>query len=158
MSRTPMTAGGAQRLREELQQLKSVERPRIIAAIAEARAHGDLKENAEYHAAKEQQAFVEGRIADFEDKLSRAQIIDPKTLNANGRVVFGATVTLLNTATEAEVGYQIVGELEADIDRSLISIVSPMARALIGKEEGDVVEVQAPGGALEYEILSIEYL
>lgn len=158
MSRVPMTASGAQRLREELQQLKSVVRPRIIAAIAEARAHGDLKENAEYHAAKEQQAFAEGRIAEYEDKLSRAQIIDPKTLNANGRVVFGATVKLLNTATDDEVGYQIVGELEADIDRALISIVSPMARALIGKEEGDVVEVQAPGGALEYEILSVEYL
>lgn len=158
MSRVPMTASGAQRLREELQQLKSVVRPRIIAAIAEARAHGDLKENAEYHAAKEQQAFAEGRIAEYEDKLSRAQIIDPKTLNANGRVVFGATVKLVNTATDDEVGYQIVGELEADIDRALISIVSPMARALIGKEEGDVVEVQAPGGALEYEILSVEYL
>ncbi len=158
MSRMPMTASGAQRLREELQQLKSVERPRVIAAIAEARAHGDLKENAEYHAAKEQQAFIEGRIAELEDKLSRAQIIDPKTVRVDGRVVFGATVALLNTATDEEVRYQIVGELEADIDLCLISVVSPMARALIGKEEGEVVEVQAPGGALEYEILSVEYL
>ncbi len=158
MSRVPMTANGAKRLREELQRLKSVERPRVIAAIAEARAHGDLKENAEYHAAKEQQGFIEGRIADLEDKLARAQVIDPKTLSANGRVVFGATVTLLNAATDEEVSYQIVGELEADIDRFLISVVSPVARALIGKQEGDVVEVRAPSGAVEYEILSVEYL
>ncbi len=158
MSRVPMTTSGAKRLREELQRLKSVERPRVIAAIAEARAHGDLKENAEYHAAKEQQGFIEGRIADLEDKLARAQVIDPKTLSANGRVVFGATVTLLNAATDEEVSYQIVGELEADIDRFLISVVSPVARALIGKQEGDVVEVRAPSGAVEYEILSVEYL
>lgn len=157
MSRTPMTVIGAQRLRDELQQLKSVERPKIITAIAEARAHGDLKENAEYHAAKEQQGFVEGRIAELEDKLSRAQIIDPLTVRANGRVVFGATVSLLKMASEEEVKYQIVGELEADIDLGLISVVSPMARALIGKEEGEIVEVQAPGGALEFEILSIAY-
>ena len=157
MSRTPMTVIGAQRLRDELQQLKSVERPKIITAIAEACAHGDLKENAEYHAAKEQQGFVEGRIAELEDKLSRAQIIDPLTVRANGRVVFGATVSLLKMASEEEVKYQIVGELEADIDLGLISVVSPMARALIGKEEGEIVEVQAPGGALEFEILSIAY-
>ena len=153
-----MTTSGAQRLREELQRLKTVDRPRVITAIAEARAHGDLKENAEYHAAKEQQGFIEGRIAELEDKLSRAQLIDPRTLTAGGRVVFGATVALVNTSTDEEVSYQIVGELEADIDLRLISVVSPMARALIGKEEGDVVEVVAPGGAIEYEIVSVEYL
>ena len=157
MTRTPITAQGAQRLREELQTLKSVERPRIIAAIAEARGHGDLKENAEYHAAKEQQGFIEGRIAELEDKLSRAQIIDPKTLRVDGKIVFGATVELLNTATDEQVRYQIVGELEADIDRGRISVVSPIARALIGKEEGETVEVQAPSGPIEYEILAVVY-
>ena len=157
MSRTPMTAQGAQRLRDELQNLKSVDRPRIIAAIAEARAHGDLKENAEYHAAKEQQGFIEGRIAELEDKLARAQIIDPKTINVQGKIVFGATVELFNVAAEEEVRYQIVGELEADIDNGRISVVSPMARALIGKEEGETVEVQAPGGAIEYEVLTVVY-
>lgn len=153
-----MTMQGAQRLRDELVGLKKVERPRVIQALAEARAHGDLRENAEYHAAKEQQSFVEGRIAEIEEKLSKAQIIDVQDLNAEGKVVFGATVTLLNLATEEEVRYQVVGELEADINAGLISIVSPIARALIGREEGDCVTVHAPSGDLEYEILVVEYI
>ncbi|MGC1954361.1 MAG: transcription elongation factor GreA [Gammaproteobacteria bacterium] len=158
MSRVPMTMQGAQKLRDELVGLKKVERPRIIQALAEARAHGDLRENAEYHAAKEQQSFVEGRIAEIEEKLSKAQIIDIRELNAGGKVVFGATVTLYNLANEEEVRYQIVGELEADISAGLISIVSPIARALIGREEGDHITVHAPSGDLEYEILAVEYV
>jgi transcription elongation factor GreA len=153
-----MTMQGAQKLRDELVGLKKVERPRIIQALAEARAHGDLRENAEYHAAKEQQSFVEGRIAEIEEKLSKAQIIDIRELNAAGKVVFGATVTLYNLATEEEARYQIVGELEADINAGLISIVSPIARALIGREEGDRITVHAPSGDLEYEILTVEYV
>jgi transcription elongation factor GreA len=157
MSRSPMTTLGAQRLREELQRLKTHDRPRIIQAIAEARSHGDLSENAEYHAAREQQGFIEGRIAEIESKLSNAQIIDVGIINANGKVVFGATVELLNMKTEQVVCYQIVGEDEADIKLNLISIRSPIARALIGKEAGDVVAVDAPGGKVEYEILGVKY-
>ena len=158
MSTIPLTSTGAERLKAELQRLKSEERPRIIQAIAEARAHGDLKENAEYHAAKEEQGFVEGRIADIESQLSGAQIIDVTKLNAGGRVVFGATVDLLDEETEKKVTYQIVGDLEADIAKSRISISSPIARALIGKEEGDVAVVIAPGGEKEYEILAVRYV
>lgn len=157
MSRSPMTTLGAQRLREELQRLKTHDRPRIIQAIAEARSHGDLSENAEYHAAREQQGFIEGRIAEIESKLSNAQIIDVSIINANGKIVFGATVELLNMKTEQVVCYQIVGEDEADIKLNLISIRSPIARALIGKEAGDVVAVDAPGGKVEYEILGVRY-
>ncbi|WP_127476776.1 transcription elongation factor GreA [Sulfurivermis fontis] len=157
MSKTPMTQRGAERLREELNELKSVARPRVIAAIAEARAHGDLKENAEYHAAREQQGFIEGRIQEIESKLSNAQIIDPATLNAGGKVVFGATVVLVEMDTEDEVTYQIVGEDEADIKQGRISVTSPVARALIGKEEGDIAQVQAPGGLREYEIVEVRY-
>ena len=157
MSRSPMTTLGAQRLREELQRLKTHDRPRIIQAIAEARSHGDLSENAEYHAAREQQGFIEGRIAEIEGKLSNAQIIDVSIINANGKIVFGATVELLNMKTEQLVCYQIVGEDEADIKLNLISIRSPIARALIGKEAGDVVTVDAPGGKVEYEILGVRY-
>jgi transcription elongation factor GreA len=157
MSKTPMTTRGAERLREELNELKGVARPRVIAAIAEARAHGDLKENAEYHAAREQQGFIEGRIQEIEGKLSNAQIIDPTALNAGGKVVFGATVTLVEMDTEDEVTYQIVGEDEADIKQSRISVTSPVARALIGKEEGDIASVQAPGGLREYEIVEVRY-
>ena len=158
MNRTPMTVIGAERLKENLKTLKSVDRPKVIKAIAEARAHGDLKENAEYHAAKEQQGFIEGRIAEIEDTLARAQVIDPKTVAANGRVVFGATVSLFNVNTEEESTYQIVGELEANISQGQISITSPIARALIGKSEGDVAEVDAPGGIHEYEIAEVHYL
>lgn len=158
MKKTPMTVGGAQKLRDELQHLKSVERPRIIQAIAEARALGDLKENAEYHAAREQQGFAEGRIAELESKLSLSEIIDVKTLNANGRVVFGATVQLLNLETEEEVAYQIVGDDEADLKINLVSINSPIARALIGKQAQDEVVVKAPSGDKEYEILEVKYI
>jgi transcription elongation factor GreA len=157
MSRSPMTTLGAQRLREELQRLKTHDRPRIIQAIAEARSHGDLSENAEYHAAREQQGFIEGRIAEIEGKLSNAQIIDVSTINANGKIVFGATVELLNMKTEQSVCYRIVGEDEADIKLNLISIRSPIARALIGKKVGDIVAVDAPGGKVEYEILGVRY-
>ena len=157
MSRSSMTTLGAQRLREELQRLKTHDRPRIIQAIAEARSHGDLSENAEYHAAREQQGFIEGRIAEIESKLSNAQIIDVSIINANGKIVFGATVELLNMKTGQPVCYQIVGEDEADIKLNLISIRSPIARALIGKEAGDVVAVDAPGGKVEYEILGVRY-
>jgi transcription elongation factor GreA len=153
-----LTTGGAQRLREELQKLKTVDRPRIINAIAEARAHGDLRENAEYHAAKEEQGFAEGRIAAIAQCLGSAELIDVSRLNVSGRVVFGATLALYEVSTEKEVSYQIVGEMEADISKGLISITSPIARALIGKSEGDQVTVDAPGGAREYEIISIEYL
>ncbi|MCG8324250.1 MAG: transcription elongation factor GreA [Thiotrichales bacterium] len=158
MPRVPMTAKGAQKLRAQLNELKTVERPRITAAIAEARAHGDLSENAEYHAAREQQSFVEGRIQSIEHALAEAEIIDIANIDAGGKVVFGATVTVINLESDEEVSYQIVGEEEADINELLISITSPIARALIGKEEGDVVEVNAPGGAVEYEILEVKYI
>ena len=157
MNKTPMTARGAEQLREELQELKQEARPKVIQAIAEAREHGDLKENAEYHAAREQQGFIEGRISEIEDKLSNAQIIDVSQLNAGSKVVFGATVDLIEVETEEEVTYQIVGEDEADIKKGLISVGSPIARALIGKEEGDVARVEAPGGVREYEIESVRY-
>jgi len=157
MSKPPITAKGAEKLREQLNHLKSEERPRIIEAIAEARAHGDLSENAEYHAAKEQQSFVEGRITEIESYLADAQVIDVTNVNANGKVVFGATVDLLHLEKETEVSYQIVGEMEADIDAGLISVGSPIARALIGKSEGDVTSVQAPSGEVEYEILEVRY-
>lgn len=157
MSKPPITARGAQRLREQLKELKTVARPRITRAIAEARAHGDLSENAEYHAAREQQSFLEGRIAAIETALADAQIIDVTSLNTDGKVVFGATIGLINLANDEEVTYQIVGEMEADIEKMLISITSPIARALIGKLEGDVVEVKAPGGVVEYEILEVRY-
>ena len=158
MIKVPLTVVGAEQLKAELQHLKSVERPRVIAAIAEARSHGDLSENAEYDAAKERQGFVEGRIAEIEGKLSNAQIIDPSTLDADGRVVFGATVQLLDMETDDEVRYQIVGDDEADIKLGKVSVNSPIARALIGKEAGDVAEVQAPGGLREYEVLDVQYL
>jgi transcription elongation factor GreA len=157
MNKSPMTLRGAQKLREELQRLKSVERPRITQAIATARALGDLKENAEYHAAREQQSFNEGRISEIEGKLGNAEIIDVSKVNAYGKVVFGATVTLVNTDTEEEVTYQVVGEDEADIKEGLISINSPIARALIGKLEGDEAVVKAPSGEKIYEILSVKY-
>jgi len=158
MQKSPMTAEGAQKLREELQRLKFVERPRITTAIAEARALGDLKENAEYHAAREQQSFTEGRIAEIEGKLATAEIIDVTKVNAQGRVVFGATVELMNLGTDEEVKYRIVGEDEADIKAGLVSINSPVARALIGKREGDTVSVQVPSGAVEYEVLAVQYV
>lgn len=158
MQKIPLTVTGAQLLKEELQHLRSVARPEIIAAIAEARSHGDLSENAEYEAAKEKQGFIEGRIAELENKLSRAQVIDPKEIHAEGRVVFGATVTLEDLDSGEEVTYQIVGDDEADIKSCKISVNSPIARALIGREEGDVAEVQAPSGVREYEILAVAYL
>lgn len=158
MQRVPMTIHGAELLRHELNELKTVTRPRVIAAIAEARAHGDLKENGEYHAAREQQGFVEGRIAEIEAKLANAQVIDVKQLPSNGKVVFGSTVTLLDTENDNEVSYQIVGDDEADIKASKISISSPIARALVGKEEGDIVVVKTPSGSVEYEIAKVVYL
>ena len=159
MSRAPMTSRGAEKLREELKDLKSVQRPKVIQAIAEAREHGDLKENAEYHAAREQQSFIEGRILEIEAALSNSQIIDVATVGANAgdKVVFGATLELLDVENDTEVTYQIVGEMEADIKQNLISITSPIARALIGKSVDDVAEVQAPGGVREYEIISVTY-
>lgn len=157
MNKTPLTVAGAEQLREELNELKNVVRPRVIEAIKSAREHGDLKENAEYHAAREQQSFTEGRIAEIESKLSNAQIIDVRKLNTGGKIVFGATVELENLDTEETVTYQIVGEDEADIKKGRISIASPIARALIGKEEDDVAMVDAPGGAKEYEILAVRY-
>ncbi len=157
MQRVPMTAKGAEQLQEELKALKQTERPRVIAAIAEARAHGDLKENAEYHAAREKQGFLEGRIADIEGKLSNVQIIDVTKIPKTGRVVFGVTVTLLNCSTDETITYQIVGDDEADLKAGKISVSSPIARAVIGKEEGDVVEVQAPGGITEYEVELVEH-
>lgn len=155
--RAPLTTKGAARLREELEHLKSVKRPAVINAIAEARAHGDLKENAEYHAAREQQGFIEGRIQELEYTLSHAQLIDVATLNAGSRVVFGATVELADCDTGDEVTYQIVGDLEADIKQGLISVSSPLARALIGKHEGDTVTIQAPAGARDYDIVGVRY-
>ena len=158
MQKIPLTVRGAELLKAELQHLKSVARPEVIEAIAEARSHGDLSENAEYEAAKERQGFIEGRIADVENKLSRAHIINPADIHAEGKVVFGATVTLEDLATEEEVCYQIVGEDEADIKQNKISIGSPIARALIGKVEGDVAEVQAPGGVREYDLVAVQYI
>ncbi|GAO36169.1 transcription elongation factor GreA [Sulfuricella sp. T08] len=158
MSKVPLTTHGAELLRAELHNLKTVERPSVIAAIAEARSHGDLSENAEYDAAKERQSFVEGRIAEVEFKLSNAQIIDPKLLDAEGRCVFGATVDLEDLESGEAVTYQIVGDDEADIKQGKISIGSPIARALIGKYAGDVAEVQAPGGVREYEVLDVKYI
>lgn len=158
MNKVPMTSRGAESLRAELQDLKSNKRPEVIQAIAVAREHGDLKENAEYHAAREQQSFIEGRIQNIEGKLSNAEVIDITTLNTNGRVVFGATVDLLNVETDEEVCYQIVGEDEADIKAGRISVGSPIARALIGKREDDVAEVHAPGGVIEYEIIGVKYV
>jgi transcription elongation factor GreA len=158
MDKHPMTLAGAEKLRAELSELKQVKRPAVIAAISEAREHGDLKENAEYHAAREQQGFIEGRIKDIEAKLSHAQIIDITTLNANGKVVFGSTVVLLDINTDEEKTYQIVGVDEADIKINKISVSSPVARALIGKEEGDEVVMEVPGGTHEFEILGVRYV
>ncbi len=158
MKRTPLTHHGAERLRAEAAHLKKVVRPRIIAAIAEARAHGDLKENAEYHAARDQQSFTEGRIRHLDSELSGAQVIDITKLNPGGKVVFGATVTLYDENKETEISYQVVGDLEADIKHSRIAVTSPIARAMIGKEEGDEIVVNAPGGELIYEIVRIEYI
>jgi transcription elongation factor GreA len=157
MSKVPITLRGAELLKTELHRLKTVERPSVIAAIAEARSHGDLSENAEYDAAKERQGFVEGRIAEVEGKLGNAQIIDPRALDADGRVVFGSTVELEDVNDEQTVTYQIVGDDEADLKQGMISLNSPVARALIGKFSGDVVEVQTPGGRREYEILDVRY-
>jgi transcription elongation factor GreA len=158
MGKSPMTIKGTQKLRQQLQEFKTVDRPRISKAIAEARAHGDLSENAEYHAAREQQSFIEGRIAAIEHALADAHIIDVTKVNADGNVVFGATVDLINMDNDDEVTYQIVGEEEADINENLISITSPIARALIGKTVGDVAEVNAPGGIVEYEIVEVRYI
>ena len=156
--RSPITAKGAVRLRAELDELKSVKRPKVIAEIAEARAHGDLKENAEYHAARDQQSFIEGRIKHLEGELSHAQVIDVATLTVGDKVVFGATVELADADSGEERTYQIVGDLEADIKQGLIAISSPVARAIIGKHEGDVITIEAPGGIREYEIVSVKYL
>lgn len=158
MNRTPLTLKGAERLRAEAAHLKKVVRPQIIAAIAEARAHGDLKENAEYHAAREQQSFIEGRIRLLDSELSHAQVIDITKLNPGGKVVFGATVTLYDTDKGSEITYQIVGDLEADIKEFRIAITSPIARAMIGKQQGDEILVRAPGGDLSYEIIGIAYV
>ncbi len=158
MSKTPLTVFGAEKLRAELHDLKTVKRQQIIAAIAEARAHGDLSENAEYAAAKERQSFIEGRIAEIESKLSNAQVIDPATLDADGRCVFGATIELEDQTSGDTVTYQIVGDDEADIKAGKISISSPIARALIGKSEGDVAEVQAPGGVRKFSIIEVKYV
>jgi len=155
VTRVPMTVAGAERLREEVEHLKRVERPRISKAIAEAREHGDLKENAEYHAAREQQGFIEGRISDIEAKLSAAQVIDITKIPQTGKVIFGVTVAILNLETDETLRYQIVGEDEASVKENRISITSPLARSLIGKEEGDVVVVRTPGGDAEYEIVSV---
>lgn len=154
----PLTVAGAARLREELENLKSVKRPAVINAIAEARAHGDLKENAEYHAAREQQGFIEGRIQELEYALSHAQLIDVATITAGTRVVFGATVDLADSDSGDEVTYKIVGDLESDIKQRLISISSPMARAMIGKNEGDSITIEAPGGNREFDIIAVRYI
>ena len=158
MTTIPLTKRGAEKLKEELQRLKTKDRPAVIAAIAEARSHGDLSENAEYDAAKDRQGFIEGRIKEVEGKLAAAQIIDPSALDAGGKVVFGATVELEDEDSGDQVTYQIVGEDEADLKHGLINISSPIARALIGKEEGDTAEVQAPGGVKRYEIVGVQYL
>ena len=158
MSKIPITTAGAERLRAELQELKTVQRPAIVTAIAEARSHGDIAENAEYHAAKERQGFIEGRISELEAKLANVQIINPALLDADGRCVFGATVDLEDMGSGKVVTYQIVGDDEGDIKQGKVSIGSPLARALIGKYSGDVAEVQAPGGVREYEILDVKYI
>jgi len=158
MSKIPLTIVGAEKLRQELHTLKTVERPKVISAIAEARSHGDLSENAEYDAAKERQGFIEGRIVELEGKLGSAQIIDPRKLNADGRCVFGSTVILEDVNNGDVVTYQIVGDDEADIRHRKISISSPVARALIGKSSGDIAEVQAPGGVREYEVVEVQYI
>ncbi|MFG6656100.1 transcription elongation factor GreA [Scandinavium sp. M-37] len=158
MQAIPMTLRGAEKLREELEYLKSVRRPEIIAAIADAREHGDLKENAEYHAAREQQGFCEGRIKDIEAKLSNAQVIDISKMPKTGRVIFGSTVQVLNLDNDEETSWRIVGDDEADFKQNLISVNSPIARGLIGKEQDDVVTIQTPGGEVEYEIIKVDYL
>lgn len=158
MNKVPVTVHGVELLKEELQRLRSVERPAVIEALAEARLHGDLSENAEYDAARERQAFVEGRIAELESKLSNVQVINPAELDADGRVVFGATVDLTDLETDENVTYQIVGDDEADIKQGKVSVNSPLARALIGKEAGDIAEVMAPGGVREYEIIDVNYI
>jgi transcription elongation factor GreA len=158
MSKVPMTVRGHELLQEELKRLKSVDRPRVIEAISEARAHGDLKENAEYHAAKEQQGFIEGRIKELEGKLSNLQVIDVTAIDAKGKVVFGATVDLIDEETGKELTYRLVGEDEADIKTGLISFSSPIARALIGRSEGDVASFQAPGGEKSFEIIQVRYI
>ncbi len=157
MDRVLLTIKGAEKLRAELKRLKSVDRPKIVAAIEEARSHGDLSENAEYAAARDQQSFIEGRIAELESQLSVAEVIDPSTLNADGRIIFGSTVGLYDEEGDSEVSYQIVGDLEADIKQGQISLGSPIARALIGKYEGDEVEVNTPGGLRRYEVLNVSY-
>ena len=158
MNKFPMTLAGETTLREELERLKKVERPRIVQAIAEAREHGDLKENAEYHAAREQQSFTEGRILEIEGKLGNAQVIDITTIPKTGKVIFGTTVDLINVETDESVTYRIVGEDEADVKSNMISVGSPIARALVGKEEGDVAVVKAPGGDIEYEIDQVQHI
>lgn len=158
MNRVPMTQSGAKALQAELNQLKNEKRPQIITAISEARAHGDLKENAEYHAAKEMQSFIEGRIKEIENKISNAQIIDVTAMPNNGKVIFGATVHLVNLQSEEKIIYQIVGDDEADVKASKVSVSSPIARALIGKQAGDEVNVQTPAGLVEYEIVKVEYI
>jgi transcription elongation factor GreA len=158
MNKFPMTVSGEATLRAELERLKKVERPRVSEAIAEARAHGDLKENAEYHAAREQQSFNEGRVMEIEGKLSNAQVIDVTAIAKTGKIIFGTTIDLINVETDATVTYRIVGEDEADVKCNLISVGSPIARALIGKEEGDVVVVKAPGGDVEYEIDQVQHI
>ena len=155
--RPPITAAGAERLRSELERLRNVERPRVIRAIGDAREHGDLRENAEYHAAREEQSFLEGRIAEIESRFARAQVVDPASLGAGGRIVFGATVRLIDVETGEEHGYQIVGDLEAEVAEGRLSVSSPFARALIGRREGDTVTVRAPGGEREYEVVGVEY-
>jgi transcription elongation factor GreA len=158
MSKVPLTVRGAALLREELQELKSVKRPIVIQAIAEARAHGDLKENAEYHAAREQQSFIEGRIKDIDGKLSHAQIIDVTTMSAGGKVIFGTTIDVVELENDQELTFQIVGEDEADYKKGMLSFTSPIARSLIGKMEGDIAAVDAPGGLREFEIVEVRYV
>ena len=158
MNRVPMTVEGAEALRTELEDLKKVQRPAVVQAIAEAREHGDLKENAEYHAAREKQGFIEGRIQEIEAKLSLAQVIDVKAIEPSGKVIFGTTVTIIHMEDDSEVTYKIVGDDESDVKNKKISVNSPIARALIGKEEGDIVVVNTPSGAVEYEIDSVEHI
>ena len=158
MNRVPMTVEGAEALRTELEDLKKVQRPAVVQAIAEAREHGDLKENAEYHAAREKQGFIEGRIQEIEAKLSLAQVIDVKAIEPSGKVIFGTTVTIIHMEDDSEVTYKIVGDDESDVKNKKISVNSPIARALIGKEEGDIVVVNTPSGAIEYEIDSVEHI
>jgi len=157
VNKVPVTVRGHEQMQAELKRLKSQDRPQVITAIAEARAHGDLKENAEYHAAKEQQGFIEGRIKELEGKLSNVQVIDVKTIDAKGKIIFGSTVELIDEETGKELVYRIVGEDEADIKSGMISVTSPIARALIGKNEGDIVNFQAPGGEMQYEVIEVRY-